>query len=188
MWSMPIDGVTSAQDLNSFCQANFTAKNKLSFHGGVSLAKAPITPSMWSNISLYTVITWCNVTVCLIDIHRVQYQNGLNTSMTYFTMVHSSRVVKSGRWSLCFGFLSHSGGTSSNQKVRSSNYRVEFQQVVTSIIESTAMRTLAFWQSMNPFRQPGDSVIYTVSIVGSMKVSFSTFRISWNTYFLNNLC
>jgi len=26
-------------------------------------------PSIWSNMLLYTVITWCNVNVCLFDIH-----------------------------------------------------------------------------------------------------------------------
>jgi len=46
---------------------------------------------------LWTFAILCNVTVRLFDIHRVQYRNGLNTSMTYFTMVHSSWVVKSGR-------------------------------------------------------------------------------------------
>jgi len=143
--SLPVDRVTSAWYLDSFCRANFTAKNKSSFHGVLFLAKARITPSMWSNISLYTVITWGNVTVCLFDIHRVQYGNGLITSMTYFPMVLSAWVVKSGWYSLYFGFLSHSHVNSRNRKARSSNSRVEFQCVLTSIIGSTAIRTLAFW-------------------------------------------
>jgi len=50
------------------------------------------------------------------------------------------------------------------------------------------MRTLAFWQSMNSFRRPGVSVINTASILCYMKVSFRTFKISWDTYFLNYLC
>jgi len=50
------------------------------------------------------------------------------------------------------------------------------------------MRTLAFWQSMNSFQRPGVSVINTASILCHMKVSFRTFKISWNTYFLNYLC
>jgi len=50
------------------------------------------------------------------------------------------------------------------------------------------MRTVAFWQSINSFRRPGVSVINTASILCFMKVSFRTFKISWNTYFLNYLC
>jgi len=53
---------------------------------------------------------------------------------------------------------------------------------------STAMRTLAFWQSMNSFRCPSVSVINTGSIFCYMKVNFRTFKISWNTYLLNYLC
>jgi len=132
MRSMPVNGVASVWYLDSFCRAIFTAKNKSSFHVVFSLAKACIAPSIWSNISLYTVTMWCNVTVCLFDIHRVQYQNGLNTSMIYFTMVHSSWVVKSGRKSLNFGVLSHSRVNSRNRKTCLSNSRVEFQQLFTS--------------------------------------------------------
>jgi len=50
------------------------------------------------------------------------------------------------------------------------------------------MRTLAFWQWMNSFGWAGVSVINTASILCFMKVSFRTFKISWNTYFLNHLC
>jgi hypothetical protein len=49
-------------------------------------------------------------------------------------------------------------------------------------------RTLAFSQSMNSCRRPGVSVINTASILRYMMVSFRTFKISWNTYFLNYLC
>jgi len=90
-------------------------ENKSSFQGDIFLNTARITPSMWSNMSLCTVITWCNVTVCLFDIQRVLYQNPLNTSMTYFTMVHSSWVVNSGQYSVYFEFWSHSGVNSSNR-------------------------------------------------------------------------
>ena len=41
---------------------------------------------------------------------------------------------------------------------------------------------------MNLFQRPGVSVINTTSILCYMKVSFRTFKISWNTYFLNDLC
>jgi len=50
------------------------------------------------------------------------------------------------------------------------------------------MRTLALWQSMNSFRQPGVSINDWASILCYMKVSFSTFNLSWNTYFLIYLC
>jgi len=126
--------------------------------------------------------------LCLFDIHRVQYRNGLNTSMTYLTMVHSSWVVKSGRLSPYFEFWSLPHVNSHNWKARSSNSWVESQWVLTSILGSTAMWTLAYWQSMNSFRRPGVSVINTASILCYKKVSFSTFKISWNTYFLNYHC
>ena len=47
--------------------------------------------------AMYTAITWDNETVLVFDIHRVQYRNGLNTSITFFKMEHSSGVRKSGR-------------------------------------------------------------------------------------------
>jgi len=108
--------------------------------------------------------------------------------MTYLTIVHSSWVVNSSRHSLYFGFWSHSRVNSRKRWARLSNSSVEFQRVFTSIFRSTAMRTLAFWQSMNSFRRPGVSVINTASILCYMKVSFRTFKISWNTYFLNYPC
>jgi len=49
------------------------------------------------------------------------------------------------------------------------------------------MRSWACWQSMNLFRWPGVSVINTASILCYMKVSFRTFEISSNMYFLNDL-
>ena len=72
-----VDGVTSSYYLNSFYPANFTTKTKSSFHQSICLAKACIQPSMWSNISFYTVITWFSGTVYLFDIYSVQYRNGL---------------------------------------------------------------------------------------------------------------
>jgi len=42
---------------------------------------------------------------------------------------------------------------------------------------STAMRTLAFWQSMNSFRRPGVMVINTANIPCYIHVSFRTFKI-----------
>jgi len=40
---------------------------------------------------------------------------------------------------------------------------------------------------MNSFRRLRISVINTARILGYMKVSFKTFKLSWNTYFLNYL-
>ena len=71
-------------------------------------ARTRITPSIWSNMSLYTVMRRCRVTVCHLDIQRVQDRNGLKTSMTYLILVHSSYVVKSCWNELYFEFLSHS--------------------------------------------------------------------------------
>jgi len=97
MRSIPVVRVTSVQYLDSFCCPNFTAEYKSSFHCVIFLANACITPSMWFNISLERVMTWCRITVCQFDIHRVQYRNGRNTAMTYLTMVHSTCAVKSSR-------------------------------------------------------------------------------------------
>jgi len=143
---------------------------------------------MWFNMSLCTVITWCNVTVCLFDIHWVQYRNGINTSTTYFTIFHSSWVVSSGRYSVYFRFWSHYRVNTRNRQAGLRNSSVEFQTVFTCIIGSTARGTLAFWKSIKSFRRPGDRVINTVSILYKMKVSFRTFNVSWNTDFLNYLC
>jgi len=178
-------GVTSEYYLNSYCRANFTAKNKSSFHWVFIFAKARITPSIWSNMSLYTAMTRCRVTVCCLDIHRVRYQNGLKDSMMYLTIVHSSCVVKSGHYALYFGFLSHSRVNSHNRYTHLSNSSVEFHGVFTSIIGCTAMRNLAFWQSINLFRWPGVSVINTANIHCYTKVSFSTFQNSSNMYFFD---
>jgi len=41
---------------------------------------------------------------------------------------------------------------------------------------------------MDSFRWPGVSVINTASILCYLKVSFRSFKMSWNTYFLNFLC
>jgi len=41
---------------------------------------------------------------------------------------------------------------------------------------------------MNLFQWPGVSVINTANIFCYMKVSFCTFKICWNMYFLNYLC
>jgi len=50
------------------------------------------------------------------------------------------------------------------------------------------MRTLAVWQSMILFWRPPVSTINPACILCYMKVSFRTFKIAWNTYFLNYLC
>jgi len=52
------------------------------------------------------------------------------------------------------------------------------QQVVTSVIRSTATQNFAVWWSMNSFWRPGVSVINTASILCSMKVRVRTFKIS----------
>jgi len=74
--SIPIVGVTSVQYLDSFSRAHFTAKSQSYFHWFFFLARTHITQSIWSNMSLRTVITWCRVRVCLFNIHSVQYWNG----------------------------------------------------------------------------------------------------------------
>ena len=47
---------------------------------------------------------------------------------------------------------------------------------------------MAFWQSLNLFWRPGFSLINTASILCYMMVSFRSFIVSRNTYFLNYLC
>ena len=103
-------------------------------------------------------------------------------------MVHSSCVVKSGQWSMYFRFLSHCQVNFLNRYTRSSNSNVEFHHLFTPIIGGTAICTLACWQSMESFQHPGVSIINTRSILCYIKVSFSTFKICWNTYFPNYLC
>ena len=115
MRSIPVIGVTSEYYLDSFWRANFTLKYKSSFHWVIFLAKADIMPSTWSNMPLCTVISWWRVTVCHSDIHSIQYRNGLNTSVTYLSLVHSPCVVQSGRYSLDFGILSNSQVNSCNR-------------------------------------------------------------------------
>jgi hypothetical protein len=112
---LPDRGYSSGLYLDSFCRANFTAQNKSSFHWDFFLAEACITPSMWANISLFTVITWWNVTECLLDIHRVQFRNGFKPCQTYFTTVHSSWVVNCGQYWVYFRFWSHSDVNSRNR-------------------------------------------------------------------------
>jgi len=63
-----------------------------------------------------------------------------------------------------------------------------FQHVFTTIIGSAMMRAVAFLQSLNLFCWPGFSIINTACILCYMKVSFRSFKIFWNTYFLNYLC
>ena len=108
--------------------------------------------------------------------------------MTYFTIVYSSWVVNSGQYSGYIRFWSHQHVNTRNREVHSINCSGHFQLVFTSIIGSTAIRMLACWQEMNSFRWPCVSVINTSSIHCYMKVSFRTFNISWNLYFLNYLC
>jgi len=49
------------------------------------------------------------------------------------------------------------------------------------------MRTFAYWKSINSFRRPVVSLINSGCILCYMEISFRTFNISWNTYFLNPL-
>ena len=163
------------------------AKCKSSFQCVFFLGMTCITLSIWSNMSLWAVGTWCEVTVGLFDIHRVQYLNGRKFSMKYMAIIHSSCVMKSGRESLYDGFWSHPWVISRNRNARSSNSSVTFNRVFTSIISMTSILTLAIWQSMNSCWRPGVSVINTATILCYIKVSLSTFKLSWNTYFLNYL-
>jgi len=164
------------------------AKSKFSIHWHLLLTRAHITQSMWQNMSLYTVITWCDGSVCLLAMNRGQYRNDINNSVTYITIVHSLWVVKGGRYSVYFRLWSHLCETSCNRLARLSDSRFEFERVFISIISSSEIWTFAFWQSINLFRQPGGSVINTPSIFCFMLVSFRTFKISWSTYFLKYLC
>jgi len=129
----------------------------------------------------------CNVTVCLFAFHRVQYWNGLQTSMMYLPIVHSSCVVQIGQYSLYITFWSHSQPNSHDWQAPSSNSSVEFHSVLTSLVGSTTMQTFTFWQSMNSFQQPGVSVFNTASILCYMKISFMTLKISWNTFLFDFL-
>ena len=103
-------------------------------------------------------------------------------------MVRSSCVGKRGRWLLYFGFLSHLQVNCSNRQARSSDSNVESTRVLTSIKDSTAIGILACWQSLNSFQWPGVSVINTGSILCYMTVSNRTFKMCWNTSFLNYPC
>jgi len=108
MGSRPVIAVTSALNFDSFSSVTFTVKYKSSFHCVIFLAKARIMPSIWLDMSFYKVMTWCNVTVYLFGIQRVEYWNGIKAAMTYMMMVDSSWVVQSGSKSLYIGFFSHS--------------------------------------------------------------------------------
>jgi len=161
------------------------AKSKFSIHWHLLLTRAHITQSMWQNMSLYTVITWCDGSVCLLAMNRGQYRNDINNSVTYITIVHSLWVVKGGRYSVYFRLWSHLCETWCNRLARLSDSRFEFEHVFISIISSSEIWTFAFGQSINLFRQPGGSVINTPSIFCFMLVSFRTFKISWSTCFSN---
>jgi hypothetical protein len=105
----------------------------------------------------------------------------------YLMTVHSSYVVKSGRWSLWLGFLRDLRVNSCKRYALSSILMVEFHHVITYIIGGTAICILVFWQSMNQFQRKGVSAINTASILGYIEVTFRTFKICWNTYFFNYL-
>ena len=60
---------------------------------------------------------------------------------------------------------------------------VVFQCGFASIIGSTTLQTLALWQSTNWFQRPGVSIMNAARILCYMKVTGSTFELSWNTYF-----
>ena len=181
-------GVTSACYLEYICHANFIAKYLSSFVWVFWIVIARIMPVIWLHMSLYMVMMWCKVPVCVFDIHRVQYGNSLKTSMTYLMMFHLSCGVKSGRWLVNCGFCSHWRMNPGNQKAQSRNCNVEFNHVFTSLIRSTAIRTLALWQSLNSFQWPRVRVIYTASILCYINISFRSFKMSSNRYFLNYLC
>ena len=119
---------------------------------------------------------WYNVTICLFTIHRVQYQNGVKTSMTYLTKVHSFCVVESGRHSLYIGFWSLSGPNSCDRKARAGSSTVKYWRHFACIISTSTMQTCAFWHSMNSFWQPVVSIINTASILCYLKVSFRTVK------------
>jgi hypothetical protein len=118
-------------------------KYKSFFHLVLIFAKAHIMPFIYLNMSLYTVMRWFRVTECFFNIHRVQCRNGLRTFMTHLRMVNSSCVVKSGRYSLNFGSLSHLGVNSRTQSAHSCNTFVKFHHVFTFIVGSMAMHTIA---------------------------------------------
>jgi hypothetical protein len=65
--------------------------------------------------------------------------------------------------------------------------RKELYYVLTSIMPCTAMRARAFWLTMNLFRWPGVSLNNTAIIHSYRNVSFQTFKILWNQYFIDYL-
>jgi len=140
----PVVGVTSVYYLDNFCPVHFIAKNKSSFHCVFFLAKAHIMPSMWSNMSLYSVMTWWRVTLCRFVEQRIQNRNCCKISVALLTAVHSSWAAKRGRMLIYFGLLGHSRVNSRNRKACLSNSSVAFQPVFTSRMGSIAIRTFAF--------------------------------------------
>jgi len=78
-----IVGVIWAEYLDSFCRANFRAKNTPSFHWVIFFAKACIPPTRWSNFSLYTVMTsWTT----LVSVWNTRV---FRTALTALTEAHT---------------------------------------------------------------------------------------------------
>jgi len=152
------------------------------------LPKVRIMPSIRLNVSVYIVIPWYRVVVYFFEMHSIQYQNGLTTSMTYSIIVYSSCAVIGGKWSVYFGFLSLSRVHSRNWLAHSNNCNVQFHHVYTSIRGSNVICNVPIAESMNLFGEAGVSIIITARNPCHMKVSFSFFKMSGNTYFLSYLC
>jgi hypothetical protein len=188
MWSRQVVRVTSAYYLDSCCHTTFTAKSECSFHCICFLANIHIMPFIRSIKWLLTVMTWCTVTVCHFDIHRVHYRNGLNTSMMYLTILHSSCGAKTGQQSFYDGYLSYWRVNCCTQVSHWSNSSVEVHFIFTSITSSTAIHLFACWESMNAFRQPGVNVFNTISFPCYMNVRVRWFKMSWNADLFNDLC
>jgi len=87
--SIPVDGVPLGEYLDSFCRPNVIVKNKSSIHRVLFLPTARIMLSLWSSMPILIVITWCNVTVCLINIHRSNVgMASLLPSLTWQLSIH----------------------------------------------------------------------------------------------------
>jgi len=97
MQSVTAIRVTPTLYFDSFWRANFTEKYKFSFQWVFFLGKAGIIPFRWTNMSLYTGITSCRVTVCRFVIDRIQYRNDIITAMTSLKSDHLCCIVNSGR-------------------------------------------------------------------------------------------
>jgi len=86
-----------------------------------------------------------------------------------------------------FWMLSPSVVYSCNPWDHSSNSSFKFHHVFTFIIGSTAMHTVAFYQSLYLFQWPGARVFNTSRIHCYMRVSVRKFTVCGTMYFLNYL-